>query len=82
MFTYSSLTDIFNRIAKYPNPGSSGKNWSLGAAGYVACWFAWIFIVFLTYELVYSFVRRWRLRMFYFLLSTSEFLFIISQDDR
>ena len=40
-------------------PGS-GRNWALGAAAYVACWSVWIIAVFVGYELVYSFYRRWR----------------------
>ena len=53
------------RIAKHPNPVApsvpgSGKNWALGAAAYIACWLVWITVVFVLYELVYSFSRRWR----------------------
>ncbi|KAG6331113.1 hypothetical protein ID866_7976 [Astraeus odoratus] len=55
------------QIAKYPNPVApgvpgSGKNWALGAAAYIACWLVWITIVFMLYELVYSFYRRWRVK--------------------
>ena len=55
------------RVAKFPNPDApgvpgSGRNWVLGAIAYVTCWFIWIFGVFLGYELVYSFYRRWRFR--------------------
>ncbi|KAI0354476.1 hypothetical protein OH77DRAFT_504619 [Trametes cingulata] len=54
-------------VARHPNPEApgvpgSGRNWALGAAAYIACWFAWIFAVFVVYELVYSFVRRWRVK--------------------
>ena len=53
------------RVAKFPNPAApgvpgTGRNWALGAAAYIACWFTQIFVVFLLYELIYSFVRRWR----------------------
>ena len=53
------------RVSKFPNPEApgvpgSGKNWALAAAAYIACWAAWIFVVFFVYELVYSFFRRWR----------------------
>ena len=48
----------------FPNSQSSGKNWALAAAAYIACWLVWMFIICLVYELVYSFVRRWRLRTF------------------
>ena len=48
----------------YPNSQSSSRNWTLAAAAYIACWLVWIFIICLVYELVYSFVRRWRLRTF------------------
>jgi len=60
-------------VAKFPNPrfggsgnngGGGGRNWALGAAAYIACWLAWILVVCVVYELVYSFVRRWRLREF------------------
>ncbi|KAF5319620.1 hypothetical protein D9619_008810 [Psilocybe cf. subviscida] len=53
---------ILLQVAKYPNPLSSGKNWALGGAAYIASWLAWIFVVCVVYELVYSFTRRWRLR--------------------
>ncbi|KAI8977777.1 hypothetical protein BD414DRAFT_155356 [Trametes punicea] len=54
-------------VAKHPNPEApgvpgSGRNWALGAAAYIACWFIWIFAVFVMYELVYSFIRRWRVK--------------------
>ncbi|KAI0072350.1 hypothetical protein K474DRAFT_1605301 [Panus rudis PR-1116 ss-1] len=54
-------------VAKFPNPiapgvPGSGRNWALGAAAYIACWFTQIFVVFLIYELLYSFVRRWRFK--------------------
>lgn len=53
------------RIALFPNPiasgvPGSGRNWALGAAAYVACWAVWILGVFIGYELIYSFYRRWR----------------------
>ena len=53
------------RVAEYPNPtapgvSGSGKNWALGATAYIACWLVWIIVVFVLYELVYSFYRRWR----------------------
>lgn len=53
------------RAAKYPNPSApgvagSGRNWALGAAAYIACWVTQVFVVFVMYEIVYSFVRRWR----------------------
>ncbi|KAF7309724.1 OPT oligopeptide transporter [Mycena indigotica] len=55
------------QISKSPNPQApgvpgSGRNWTFAAAAYVACWLVWIFPVVLVYELVYSFVRRWRVR--------------------
>lgn len=58
---------ILLSIAKFPNPEApgvpgSGRNWALGAAAYIACWFAWITVVFVVYELVYSFIRRWRVK--------------------
>lgn len=58
---------IILQIARFPNPSApgvpgSGKNWALGAAAYIACWLAWITMVFVLYELVYSFWRRWRVK--------------------
>ncbi|KZV67016.1 hypothetical protein PENSPDRAFT_688528 [Peniophora sp. CONT] len=58
---------VLVEIAKFPNPVAagvpgSGSGWALAAAAYVACWFFWLFGVFLGYELVYSFYRRWRYR--------------------
>ncbi|KAJ7083939.1 hypothetical protein B0H15DRAFT_802548 [Mycena belliarum] len=55
------------QISKFPNPeaagvAGSGRNWALAAAAYVACWLVWIFPVFVVYELVYSFARRWRVK--------------------
>ncbi|KAJ7123776.1 hypothetical protein C8R43DRAFT_40635 [Mycena crocata] len=55
------------QISKFPNPeapgvAGSGRNWTLAAAAYVACWLVWIFPVFVVYELVYSFARRWRVK--------------------
>lgn len=49
----------------HPNPEApgvpgSGRNWALAAAAYIACWFAWIVAVIVVYEIVYSFIRRWR----------------------
>ncbi|KAF9478772.1 hypothetical protein BDN70DRAFT_895487 [Pholiota conissans] len=53
---------ILLQVAKFPNPQSSGRGWALGAAAYVASWLAWLLLVCIMYELVYSFSRRWRLR--------------------
>ncbi|KAI0773116.1 hypothetical protein BD413DRAFT_656388 [Trametes elegans] len=54
-------------VAKHPNPEApgvpgSGRNWALAAAAYIACWFTWIVAVTVVYELVYSFIRRWRVK--------------------
>ncbi|KAF8497822.1 hypothetical protein F5888DRAFT_1613094, partial [Russula emetica] len=58
---------ILIEVAKFPNPDSpgvpgSGRNWVLGAVAYIACWILWIFGVFLGYEVLYSYYRRWRFR--------------------
>ncbi|KAF9653606.1 hypothetical protein BDM02DRAFT_3087042 [Thelephora ganbajun] len=58
---------VLIQVARFPNPAApgvpgSGRNWALGAAAYIACWAAWIVAVFLVYELVYSFYRRWRVK--------------------
>ncbi|KAF5368090.1 hypothetical protein D9758_004410 [Tetrapyrgos nigripes] len=52
------------QVSKFPDPEAPGvpghgRNWALGAAAYIACWFTWILVVVI-YELVYSFIRRWR----------------------
>ena len=54
-------------MSKFPNPQApgvpgSGRNWALGAAAYIFCWVAWILVVFIIYEVIYSFFRRWRLK--------------------
>ncbi|KAL1943516.1 hypothetical protein VTO73DRAFT_3961 [Trametes versicolor] len=54
-------------VAMHPNPEApgvpgSGRNWALAAAAYIACWFAWIVAVIVVYEIVYSFIRRWRVK--------------------
>ncbi|KAK0200175.1 hypothetical protein DFS33DRAFT_1266738 [Desarmillaria ectypa] len=55
---------IIIQVAKYPNPGvpGSGKNWAFGAAAYILCWFLQVAGIFIVYELLYSFVRRWRVK--------------------
>ncbi|KAG2348540.1 hypothetical protein BDR05DRAFT_525511 [Suillus weaverae] len=58
---------IILQITRFPNPSApgvpgSGKNWALGAAAYIACWLTWTTMVFVLYELVYSFWRRWRVK--------------------
>ncbi|CAK5277851.1 unnamed protein product [Mycena citricolor] len=72
------------QIAKFPNPlapgvPGSGRNWELAAAAYAACWLVWIFPVFVIYELVYSFARRWRVKrpvMLPLYLSSPAFNFV------
>ncbi|KAJ7102848.1 hypothetical protein C8R44DRAFT_808644 [Mycena epipterygia] len=69
------------QISKFPNPDApgvpgSGRNWALAAAAYVACWLVWVFPIFVVYELVYSFARRWRVKrpiMLPLYLSSSAF---------
>jgi hypothetical protein len=68
------------RVARFPNPVApgvpgSGRNWALGAAAYIACWAAWIIAVFLVYELVYSFYRRWRVSKSCFTLPNTAISF-------
>ncbi|TFK51230.1 hypothetical protein OE88DRAFT_1735165 [Heliocybe sulcata] len=75
---------ILIQVAKFPDPRApgvpgSGRNWALGAAAYTACWFAWIFVVFLIYQLIYSFYRRWRVKrplMLPLYMSSSAFNFV------
>ncbi|KAF8497814.1 hypothetical protein F5888DRAFT_1906591 [Russula emetica] len=55
---------ILTEVAKFPNsdaprvPGS-GCNWILGAVAYIPCRVLSIFGVFLRYEVLYSYYRRW-----------------------
>ncbi|KAH8105218.1 hypothetical protein BXZ70DRAFT_1042888 [Cristinia sonorae] len=71
-------------VAKFPNPAApgvpgSGRNWALGAAAYIACWFIQVFVIFVLYELVYSFIRRWRVKrplMLPLYLSSAAFNFV------
>ncbi|KZT30095.1 hypothetical protein NEOLEDRAFT_307697 [Neolentinus lepideus HHB14362 ss-1] len=75
---------ILIQVAKFPDPlapgvPGSGRNWALGSAAYIACWFAWIFVVFLIYSLIYSFYRRWRVKrplMLPLYMSSSAFNFV------
>ncbi|KAI0065128.1 hypothetical protein BV25DRAFT_1836476 [Artomyces pyxidatus] len=75
---------ILIEIAKFPNPVApgvpgSGHNWALAAAAYVACWVVWVFGVFIAWELIYSFYRRWRFRrplMLPLYLSSPAFNFV------
>jgi hypothetical protein len=60
-------TEFIRRVAKFPNPdapavpGSGRRNWVLGAVAYLACWVLWILGIFLGYQVLYSYYRRWRL---------------------
>ncbi|KAG6848535.1 hypothetical protein H0H93_016245 [Arthromyces matolae] len=79
-FDFNAVYILF-QVSKHPNPQApgvpgSGRNWSLGAAAYIACWLAWILVVFVVYELIYSFIRRWRVKrplMIPIYLSSSSF---------
>ena len=56
-------------MASFPTPAAPGvpgndRGWALAVAAYVACWCVQVFGVFVLYELVYSFYRRWRLSEF------------------
>lgn len=65
-----SLTHVFGnfggidwipvRILKHPSASQTTHDWTLALVAYVACWFLWVFGVWLMYEVVYSFWRRWR----------------------
>ncbi|KAG1783155.1 hypothetical protein EV702DRAFT_1223961 [Suillus placidus] len=75
---------IILQTARFPNPSTpgvpgSGKNWALGAAVYIACWLAWITMVFVLYELVYSFWRRWCVTAFNLASMTSYTNFCFMQ---
>ncbi|KAF9509214.1 hypothetical protein BS47DRAFT_174354 [Hydnum rufescens UP504] len=56
---------ILLQAARHPAPETpgipvSGRGWALAYAAYLACYFVYFFSVFIGYELVYSFYRRWR----------------------
>ena len=64
---FISIIDCCHRVSRFPNPDApgvpgSGRNWVLGAVAYIASWVIWFFVVFIGYELFYSFYRRWRFR--------------------
>ncbi|KAI0044572.1 hypothetical protein FA95DRAFT_1562103 [Auriscalpium vulgare] len=75
---------ILIEVAKFPNPDApgvpgSGRNWAFAFAAYVACWAIWVFAIFIGYELIYSFYRRWRFRrplMLPLYLSSPAFNFV------
>jgi hypothetical protein len=77
LLAFVVYTVSVRRVAKFPNPEApgvpgSGRNWVLGAVAYIACWTIWIFGVFLGYELMYSFYRRWRFRESYTIRHPNE----------
>lgn len=53
------MTLVF-RIARHPSAVQDSHNWVLALVAYVACWTLGVFGVWLGYEVVYSFWRRWR----------------------
>ncbi|KAF9034712.1 hypothetical protein BDZ89DRAFT_506302 [Hymenopellis radicata] len=54
---------IIVQISKSPQPqAESGRSWSLAAAAYIACWALQILAIAIMYELVYLFIRRWRVK--------------------
>lgn len=61
-FDFNAVYILF-QVTKYPSLNSTTKSWSLAITAYIACWLGWIFLVVITYELIYSFARRWRLRI-------------------
>ncbi|KAG8929842.1 hypothetical protein FRC02_005008 [Tulasnella sp. 418] len=65
------------QIAKHPTPSvisslavssspsdnsASSRNWTLATVAYIACWAIWVFGIWLCYEVVYCFWRRWRVK--------------------
>lgn len=64
------------RVSRYPlataSPGS-GRNWALCAAAYIACWLISVLVIFVLYELVYSFARKWRVREYPFPIHIKNF---------
>ncbi|KAH9920648.1 uncharacterized protein B0H18DRAFT_1086374 [Fomitopsis serialis] len=63
--TFFDFNAVFILILSQPSaPGvpGSGRDWALAAAAYIACWFTWIVVISIVYELLYSFTRRWRVK--------------------
>ncbi|KAH7102482.1 hypothetical protein BKA62DRAFT_749495 [Auriculariales sp. MPI-PUGE-AT-0066] len=70
-FDFNTAFVLF-QAAKHPNPTSrgvqgSGRGWTFAFAAYIACYFLWILVVVLLYEVLYSFYRRWRTKRPYML---------------
>ncbi|KAG8887848.1 hypothetical protein FRB98_008871 [Tulasnella sp. 332] len=51
---------MLGQIVKHPSPTQTTHDWTLALVAYTACWFLWVFGVWMMYEVVYSFWRRWR----------------------
>ncbi|KAG8995165.1 hypothetical protein FRB94_005758 [Tulasnella sp. JGI-2019a] len=51
---------MLGQVAKHPSATQNKHDWTLALVAYVACWFIWVFGVWLMYEVVFSFWRRWR----------------------
>ncbi|KAK1220309.1 hypothetical protein PQX77_016934 [Marasmius sp. AFHP31] len=65
--TFLDFNSVYTmiQVSRFPDPDApgvpgSGRNWAFGVAAYAACWLVWIVIVFIAYEVIYSFFRRWR----------------------
>ncbi|KAF8509755.1 hypothetical protein BU17DRAFT_98635 [Hysterangium stoloniferum] len=62
--TYFDFNAVFMilQISSHPGPDNNAKNWALAATAYIACYVFQIVGVFIIYELIYSFWRRWRVK--------------------
>ncbi|KAF8578536.1 hypothetical protein K439DRAFT_1648755 [Ramaria rubella] len=62
--TYFDFNAVFMliQLSSHPGPTNSSRSWSLASAAYIACYALQVLGVFLLYELVYSFWRRWRVK--------------------
>ncbi|EJD38358.1 hypothetical protein AURDEDRAFT_187758 [Auricularia subglabra TFB-10046 SS5] len=70
-FDFNAAFVLF-QVAKHPNPVApgvpgSGRGWAFAFAAYIACYFLWIIVVVILYEVLYSFYRRWRTKRPYML---------------
>ena len=80
---YTTHSSPFYRASKYPNDSDDGRTWTLAVAAYIACWALWVLGVLIAYELIYSFIRRWRISEFIsgnILWATSDLIRSIKND--
>ncbi|KIJ53404.1 hypothetical protein M422DRAFT_43065 [Sphaerobolus stellatus SS14] len=62
--TYFDFNVVFILLQFSFHPGvtNTPRNWTLATVAYIGCWVLQIIGVFIIYELIYSFWRRWRVK--------------------